>query len=69
MEKRKKIIRLKSDQDQCESMAVEFIAGPFDGMRLFLQVVREGRGHIRVLEAGYTAPEEKSAGSIETAKV
>jgi hypothetical protein len=69
MEKRKKIIRLKSDQEQCESMAVEFIAGPFDGMRLFLQVVREGRGHIRVLEAGYTSPEEKSSASTESVKV
>lgn len=37
-------------------MHVEIIGGAFDGMRLILDVVREGPDELRVLELGYTNP-------------
>lgn len=53
-EERKKITRHWADHERREVMAVEFIGGgPLDGMRLFLDVVREGPNEIRVLEMAY----------------
>jgi hypothetical protein len=53
------------DKERCEEMEVEFIGGPFDGMRLFLPVVREEPGHIRGLEMAYDyKPNDSSAEKV-----
>ena len=49
----KKIRRARRDLERCEPMEVEFLGGPFDGSKLFVDVVREGPKEFRVLEARY----------------
>ncbi len=61
----KGITRQQRDQDRCERMEAEFIGGPFDGTRLFLDVVRDGPETIRVLEAGY----EQQFRSVQSSEV
>jgi hypothetical protein len=51
---RKTINRSQADHERAEPMHVEIIGGAFDGMRLILDVVREGPDELRVLELGYT---------------
>lgn len=50
----KPITRSQHDHERCDAMEVEFIGGPYDGARLFLDIVREGPGVMRVLEMRYT---------------
>lgn len=53
------ITRRQSDQERCESYVVEFVGGgPFDGVRLDLDVIREGPGMLRVLEQRHESREK-----------
>jgi hypothetical protein len=47
------INRRQTDHNNHEEMHVEFIGGPFDGVRIILDVVKEPDG-VRVLEARYS---------------
>jgi hypothetical protein len=48
------INRKQSDHERHEKMHVEIIGGALDGMRLILDVVRDGPNEMRVLELSYT---------------
>lgn len=45
--------RRKLEFENAAAMEVEFIGGEFDGMRLFVKVVRNGPRDIRLLEMAY----------------
>jgi hypothetical protein len=45
--------RKQVDHDRREEMVVEFIGGPFDGLRRDMHIVREPGGSFRVLEMRY----------------
>lgn len=57
--RRRVIRRSHADHERREEMEVEFIGGAFDGMRLYLEVVKDEPGHIRVLEMAYDHPPER----------
>lgn len=60
-QQRKKITRRRDDHDRREVVAAEFVGGgPLDGMRLLLEIVREGPNEIRVLEMAYHREAEQS---------